>query len=489
MSRWIKARGSAFRAHTPFTRFRPAGRGFYLLFALLLAITAAGCTKKPSGAKEDEIPVIPASHPERRTVVDYAYFTGQTNSTQPTNIIARVTGYVVKTPFKEGAEVKKGDLLYVIDPRPYDAQYEQAKSQKELNDAQLALTEKTLARFEALKKSSPGSVSEQDLDQYKASVDEAKARLNAQIRSLDLYSMNKEFTQVTSPVDGQVGRYMATIGNLVNQDQTLLTTVQTLDPMFVDFYMDEATRLTIIKKIREGKLTLPPGGGLNVQMGLQNETDYPFNATLTFMNNQINPTTGSILMRAVFDNPKLPETGKAVDGIGPSAPAAAGSAPHAEASKAAPATATGSTAGKAAAAAPPKAAGEVDPAAAFIKMSTVRFDRQFAPGMFVRVRLPMGEPHPALLVIDRVIQSELGKNFVLVVDDGGVVRQREIKTGALQDNGLRVVEEGLKDDDWVVTGAIQQVKRGMHVTKEPRPMPTLNDPSPMPAAKDSSEKP
>jgi RND family efflux transporter MFP subunit len=470
MSRWFQPTVSSSNA-----------RAFSLFITLLLLTAGSGCNKKAPATTEEAVAVVPVSHPERRTdVIDYAYFTGQTNSTQPTNIIARVTGYVVKTPFKEGAEVKKGDLLYVIDPRPYDAQYEQAKSQKQLNDAQLALAEKTLARFEALKKSSPGSVSEQELDQYKASVDEAKARLNAQIRSLDLYTMNKDFTHVASPVDGQAGRYMATIGNLVNQDQTLLTTVQTLDPMFVDFYMDEASRLTIIKKIREGKITLPAGGSLHVQMGLQNETDYPFDATLTFMNNQINPTTGSILMRAVFDNPKLPEAGKAAGGR---------TAPNAEPAKNAPAAATVTPAGKAGAASPPKVSGEVDPAAAFIKMSTVRFDRQFAPGMFVRVRLPMGEPHPALLVIDRIIQSELGKKFVLVVDTDGVVRQREITTGVLWENGLRVVETGLKDDDWIVTGAIQQVKRGMHVTKEPRPMPTLNDPSPSPAAKGSSEKP
>ena len=134
--------------------------------------------------------------------------------------------------------------------------------------------------------------------------------MDAQVSTIKLYQLNVGFTRVKSPIDGQVGRYMATVGNLVNQDQTLLTTVQSLDPMYVDFYMDEATRLKIINRIREGKITLPAGGGMPILMGLQDEPGYPHKAILTFMNNQINPTTGSILMRAIFNNPKLSaETG------------------------------------------------------------------------------------------------------------------------------------------------------------------------------------
>jgi RND family efflux transporter MFP subunit len=472
----------------------------------LLLIAVAGCNKKGPAEKGNEVPVVPVSNPVKDTVTDFVDFTGQTNSIQPTNIIPRVTGYVTEIHFKEGQEVKEKDLLFVIDPRPYDAQFEQQKSQVKLSDASLDLAKKTLARFEALKKTSPGSVSEQELDQYKATVQEADARLNAQNKSLDLYKMNKEFTQVISPVDGQAGRYMATKGNLVNQDQTLLTTVQTLDPMFVDFYMDERTRETIINKIREGKIQFPAGGAMTVKMGLENETGYPHEAVLTFMNNQINPTTGSILMRARFPNPKLPAAEKPA-GTGGSGPGSQGApntpstvtspAPNAEATKTSQPTATGGTGavGRPSPNASPGAPGapKADPAAAFIAMSTVRFDRQFAPGMFVRVRLPMGEQHPALLVIDRIIQSDQGNKYVLVVDSDGIVQQRNIKTGALQENGLRVIEPfkdnvGLKDDDWVVTGAIQQIKRGMKVTKEPRPMPTLSEPSPSPPAKAAPAK-
>ena len=113
-----------------------------------------GRNKKASADKGDDVVVVPVSHPAKDTVTDFADFTGQTNSMKPTNIIARVTGYVDKTPFKEGSEVKTGDLLYVIDPQPYEAQLEQAKKQKELDDAQLDLAKKTLARDAYLEKRS-----------------------------------------------------------------------------------------------------------------------------------------------------------------------------------------------------------------------------------------------------------------------------------------------------------------------------------------------
>ena len=116
------------------------------------------------------------SHPVQRVVTDYVDFTGRTDAVQSVNIVARVTGYLAQMPFKEGSEVKAGDLLFEIDPRPYQAQFDQAKSQVKLNEAQLDLAKTTLARYQALAKTTPGAVSEQALDQYKAAVVEAEAR-------------------------------------------------------------------------------------------------------------------------------------------------------------------------------------------------------------------------------------------------------------------------------------------------------------------------
>ena len=206
--------------------------------------------------------------------------------------------------------------MFEIDPRPYQAQLEQAQSQVTLDEAQLKLAETTLARYVALSKTTPGAVSEQALDQYQAAVDEAKARLAAQKKSLKVYELNKEFTQVVSPIDGKTSRYYLDVGNLVNQDQTLLTTIVSLDPMYVYFDIDESTYLKILNAIKEHKIAATGDGdvqllrGLKVKLALQNEVGFPHEATIDFVNNQVNSTTGSLTVRAVFANPPLIATSK-----------------------------------------------------------------------------------------------------------------------------------------------------------------------------------
>jgi multidrug efflux system membrane fusion protein len=207
-------------------------------------------------------------------------------------------------PFKEGAEVKKGDLLFEIDPRPYQAQLDQAESQVRLNEASLRLAQTTLARDQAVASAVPGGVSQQQLDQDQAAVLEAEARVKAYQASTEVYRLNLEFTRVTSPIDGQVSRYYLTKGNLVNQDQTLLTTVVSLDPMYAYFDVDETTVLRVRRAINEGKIQRYQQGKIPVLMGLQGTEGYPHEGTLNFVNNQVNPTTGSISVRAVFANPR-----------------------------------------------------------------------------------------------------------------------------------------------------------------------------------------
>jgi len=408
-------------------------RSLAVLLGLLLAAVAAGCRSKTREVGATAVPVVPVSHPAQRVVTDYVDFTGRTDAVQSVNIIARVTGYLTQMPFKEGSEVKAGDLLFEIDPRPYQAQFDQAKSQVDLDQAQLDLAKTTLARYQALARTTPGAVSEQALDQYKAAVAEAEARVVAQKKSLDVYQLNKEFTRVVSPIDGQVSRYYLTLGNLVNQDQTLLTTVMSLDPMYVYFDMDESTLLQMRTAIAEGKMAIPAEGELTVLFGLQNEDGFPHKATINFANNQVNSTTGSLTLRGVFPNPKL----------------------LLEAGAAPPAAAT----------------------AAVLGPAKPRVPRLISPGMFVRVRLPIGAPHPALLIIDRAIQSDQGLKYIYVLDADNKVQTRSIKTGSLQQDGLRVVEGEIKADDWVVVGAIQQVRPQMEVKPDQRPMPTLAGPS------------
>jgi multidrug efflux system membrane fusion protein len=384
---------------------------------LLAAAAAAGCRRAPAQAAPPEPPAIPVSRPVARDVTDYVDYTGRTDAVESVGIRARVTGYLDRVLFREGTEVKKGDVLFEIDPRPYKAQLDQALSQVRLNQASLRLAQTTYERDRAIANSVAGGVSRQQLDQDKASVDEAEARIKASEAAVEVYRLNLEFTQVRAPIDGMVSRTFYTPGNLIIQDQTLLTTVVTLDPMFAYFDMDEPTLLRIRTAVNEGRIKrVKDRSEIPVLMGLQNEQGYPHRGTFDFINNVVNPSTGTIAARGLFPNPK-PSGGV----------------------------------------------------------------RLLNPGMFVRIRLPIGGPHPALLVIDRAVGSDQGLRFVYVVNKENKIEYRRVTTGALQDDGLRVINQGLNADDSVVVGSVQQVRPLMEVSPEEMPMPVLGPEGQAPA--------
>ena len=171
------------------------GLGYAAVLCGLLLAATAGCRAKTREVRAAEVPVVPVSHPVQRVVTDYVDFTGRTDAEESVNIIARVTGYLVQTPFTEGSEVKAGDLLFEIDPRPYQAQLDQAQSQVKLNEAQLELAKTTLARYEALERPRPAPSANRHWTSIKAAVVEAKARVDSQKKSLEVYKLNKEFTR------------------------------------------------------------------------------------------------------------------------------------------------------------------------------------------------------------------------------------------------------------------------------------------------------
>jgi multidrug efflux system membrane fusion protein len=370
---------------------------------LAVAVPVVGCHKAQEQVAGPAAPAIPVAHPVQREVTDFVNFTGRTDAVNSVGIRARVTGYLEKTNFKEGSEVKENQVLFEIDPRPYKAQLDMAKSQVNLYQAQLKFAQATYARDQSIAASGgAGAVSRQQLDQDKAAVDQADAQVKAAQAAVEVYNLNLQFTQVKSPLSGRVSRYYQTPGNLIVQDQTLLTTVVSLDPIQAYFDIDEPTLIRIRKAINEHKIERPaPGAHVPVQMALEGEQNYPHHGDVDFVNNVVNPSTGTIAVRGVFPNP-LPAGGS----------------------------------------------------------------RLLSPGMFVRIQLPIGKPHPALLVIDRAVGSDQGLKFVYVVDAEHKVQYRRVTTGALQEDGLRVIEEGLKPDDLVVVGALQQVRPRQEVQTE-----------------------
>src|SRR5437868_6189320 len=303
---------------------RRAASGAVCLAVLLVAVSG-GCRQNQAPPPPPGPPVVPVSHPVQRSVTDYVEYTGRTDAVESVGIKARVTGYLLRAPFREGSEVRKDDLLFEIDPRPYKAQLDQAVSQVAVNEASLRLAQATYERAKAA--SAKGAGSQQDVDQAKAAAEEAAARVEAARSTVGLYRLNLEYTSVTSPIDGQVSRYYYTPGNLVNQDQTLLTTVISVDPMYAYFDMDERTLLRIYTGINEGTIKARRGAAdapeapalsaaagvaavegsvteLPVLMGLEGEEGFPHRGNLNFVNNVVNPSTGTIAIRGAFPNPR-----------------------------------------------------------------------------------------------------------------------------------------------------------------------------------------
>lgn len=421
-------------------------RVLILLLACSILVVVWGCQGEQSGNTSDKNPpAVPVALPVEREVTPFEEFNGRLNAVEMVDLKARVTGFVTKLPFREGSEVHKGDLLFEVDPSPYQAQLDNALAQVKLNDASLKLAKTTYERDLA----AGTATAPQQLDQDKATVEEAQERLNASKASSEVYKLNLQFCRVTSPIDGQVSRYYLTKGNLVNQDQTLLSTVVSLDPMYAYFDMDEPTYLRIVKAQQDGQISQLTDGGLLVAMGLQNETNYPHVGEFNFVNNQINSGTGSVSVRGVFANPPL--------------------------SKDLPMTAATMTAVLAS----PFNQG---PWLAFAPMAANRGVRLLKAGMFVKIRLPMGRPSKQLLVIDRAILQDQGLKYVYVVDDENKVQYRRVTTRSLEPDGLRVVEPyevtssgevGIKPTDRIVVGGLQQVRPKTAITPEMREMPTL----------------
>lgn len=387
-------------------------RAAALVMTFVLLADTSGCqpSRKPTVAPAPAM-VVPVSLPVAREVTDYVDFTGRINAIQSVDIRPRVTGYLKRMPFKEGAEVKAGDVLFEVDPRPYMTQVDAYRAQLNLYQAQLKVAQTVYDRDVGINLRVPNSVSRQALEQDYASVQEAEARVKSAEKNLELYMLNLEYSKIVSPIDGQVSRYYLTVGNLVNQDQTLLTTVVSLDPIHAYFDMDEPTLLRIRRAINDGRIKRGKEGDIELPllMGVQGELGFPHQGNVNFFDNQVTPTTGSISVRGVFPNAEPPQGGV----------------------------------------------------------------RLLSPGMFVRIRLPIGAPHKALLVIDRAVSSDQGMKFVYVTDSENKVQYRRVTTGAQQTDGLRVIEEGLEPGDWVVTSGLLQVRPKMKVDVERAEMPTL----------------
>jgi RND family efflux transporter MFP subunit len=273
-----------------------------LAFTSLLAL--AGCDNGSSQPQARPPAPVTVAPPLVREMADYDEFTGRFAAVDSVEIRARVSGYLDAVHFKDGQEVSKGQLLYVIDPRPFEAEVARAKADVDAAEAQLELAEREVARYGSLRQG--GNASQQTLDEKLQARRSASASVQSAQAALRQAELNLEFTNITAPVAGRISRTNVTVGNLVSGADaggTALTTIVSVDPIYLYFDGDEqvylrSQRRNLLGELPDARITAVP-----IDLALADETGFPHTGWLDFVDNQLDQATGTIRVRGIFSNP------------------------------------------------------------------------------------------------------------------------------------------------------------------------------------------
>jgi RND family efflux transporter MFP subunit len=370
----------------------------HFLPIVLLILGVAGC-----GGTQAQPPMGPPPTPEAlvslpviKVVTDYEEFPGRLEAVNSVDVRARVSGYLEKMHFTEGAYVKKDDLLFEIDPRQYRAELARSEGTVIQSEGHLRRLESDYHRATTLLPK--GAIGEEDYDRIVGDRSEATGALAVAKAARDLANLNLSYTKVRAFLSGRIGRRMIDPGNMVKADDTVLTTIVSLDPIYAYFDVDERTTLRLQRLVRAQKLKSPEAG-VRVEMGLADEEGFPLVGNINFSDNHLDADTGTWRLRGLFKNPDL----------------------------------------------------------------------ALSPGMFVRLRLPTGEPYKATLVSEQALNTDQGQKFVFVVDPTNKVSYRHVKVGKLH-SGLRVITDGLKPDERIVVSGLQRVQHGVQIKPKEVPM-------------------
>jgi RND family efflux transporter MFP subunit len=360
------------------------------LGSLVLCIGAAPSCGSGNRYAPPPPPEVTVEQPVEKEVTIYSEFSGHTAAYASADIRARVQGYLQSYDFTPGSDVKKGDLLFVIEPTLYQAQFDQAKADLAGKEAQYRAAEQQLEITQAIYQRSAGSRADlvtktQARDLAKAEVDNARALLEAA-------ALNLSYTHIYAPFDGLIDRNLVDIGNLVGQGTpTLLATIVRYDPIYAYFTMSE-------RELLDYREWLHSGGGPAkdpsdvAYLSLASDQGFPHVGRVDYTSNRVDPDTGTIEIRSVFANP----------------------------------------------------------------------DHRILPGLFARVRLPMSHG-PALLIPEAAVSSDQGGRYLLVVNDKNVVEYRRVHVGPVIEGEMRVVQEGVGKNDWVVVNGLQRARPGGEV--------------------------
>jgi len=321
-----------------------------------------------------------------RELTDYDNYNGWIDAVDTVEVRARVRGHIQKIHFTDGQLVKKGDLLFELDPRTFESDIGRAKDQKAIAQAQLVAAQKEYARLKELL--TRGGASQSQVDKAEADATALEATVKAEEQEIVRRQLELEYSKITAPLAGRIGRAMLSEGNLVNAggSDPLLATIVSTDPIYIYFPVDERALQRYQKqRVREGQKNRPSTlkeSQIKIRFGLETDEGYPYEATLDFADKTVDRTTGTIVARAVMPDP----TGR------------------------------------------------------------------LTPGSRVRIRVPTSAEHSVVLVSDTAILSDQDKKYVLVVDKKGAVAYREIKLGALHGNLRVIASGLSADERIVVNG-------------------------------------
>jgi len=367
-----------------------------LATGVALGLGACGQPEPPRPAP----PEVTVTTPLRRDVTAYVEFTGRTASVQRAEVRARVAGFLQQMNFVPGDMVKKGQVLFVIEPEPYVAQRDQAEASLKSAEANRDRAQSDLERLEEAIKTN--AVSQQDVTRARAELAQAEAAVLSASAELAQAKIQLDYTTVRSPVAGKVDRNLVDLGNLVGQGEaTLLTTVVQVDPLWVYFDLPESLVLQMLSDLRgmgvEGPRDLAAERAREATkffVGTQVEEGFPHQGYLDFLSNAVNEATGTVEVRGVVPND----------------------------------------------------------------------EQLLLPGVFVRVRVPGRLISDAILVSERAIGTDLGGKYVLVVGGDNVVEQRYVDLGPREDDGSTVVTSGLEGDESYIVSGLLRARPGFPVT-------------------------
>jgi RND family efflux transporter MFP subunit len=346
-------------------------------------------------------PEVFVSVPISKEVTECEDFTGQTQAIQMVEVRSRVTGYLSKMFFekREGTEVHEGEPLFEIDPRPYEAELAQAEANLAQSQAHARRLAADLKRAEQIV--ARGAMSREDYEKVGGDKQEADAAVLSATASRDRAKLNLSYTKINAPISGRISRRMVDPWNVVKAEETPLTTIVSVDPVYGYFDVDEPNVLRLRRLVREGKMQDLQEAKMPVLLGLGDEEDFPHKGTLDFVDNQVDSNTGTLRMRGIFPNKS----------------------------------------------------------------------RLLSPGLFVRIRLPIGGPHQALLVSEQALVRDQNQKNVFVVNAANKVEYRRVKVGRLYE-GFREVLEGLKPGEKVIVSGLQRVRPDVVVEAKMIDMPS-----------------